>query len=163
MLFRQSFNQLILDEVRILKFIHHHILAEVLIRPQHLGIFFKEECDKEEKISKIDSIISTEIFLISLIDEGQPLFKDVELGGTILIRRDSFVLQPVDRGLHGPGVKHLEVKIQFFHDGFQMPFLILLIIDDKIPLKTQVIDMLSQDSGTRGVKGGDPYPLRRSS
>jgi hypothetical protein len=61
-------NEVILDEVRVLKLIDHHIAAELLIGPQDLWIAPEQNRYKEEEISKIEGIVTSKILLIALID-----------------------------------------------------------------------------------------------
>jgi hypothetical protein len=68
------------------------------------------------------------------------------LGGTVLIRGDAFILQSVDGRLNGLGIEHLEVQFQFLHHVLKVSFLILLIINDKIPLEAEGLDMSPQDT-----------------
>jgi hypothetical protein len=128
---------MVLDQVGILEFIHHDITTEVLIEAQALGETFEKNRYKEEEISEIESVISTEIALIALINLGHLLFKDVELRRNILLRSDPLVLQMVDGGSNLSRMKHLGVEVQLVDDGLEVPVLILLIIDDKILLKTR--------------------------
>jgi hypothetical protein len=66
--FHHLFDELILDQVGILKFIHHHIAAELPIRPEDLWKAFEKNRYKSEKVSKVESIVPMEIFLIALIN-----------------------------------------------------------------------------------------------
>jgi hypothetical protein len=85
-------DEMILNEVRVLKFVHHHIAAELLVRFEDFWKASKKNGHKGEKISEIEGIVPMKVLLISLIDQGQSLLKDAELGGTVLIRGDAFIL-----------------------------------------------------------------------
>jgi hypothetical protein len=139
--FNHPFDQMVLDQVGILEFIHHDITTEVLIEAQALGETFEKNRYKEEEIPEIESVISAEIALIALINLGHLLFKDVELRRNILLRSDPLVLQMVDGGSNLSRMKHLGIEVQLLDDCLEVPVLILLIIDDEIFLKTEEIDV----------------------
>jgi hypothetical protein len=61
-------DEMILNEVRVLKFVHHDIAAELPVRFKDFWEASKKNGHKGEKISKIEGIVSTKILLISLID-----------------------------------------------------------------------------------------------
>jgi hypothetical protein len=85
-------DEVILDEVGILKFVHHHIATEVLIGAEGFRKAFEKKMDKREEISKIDRVVSPKIFLISPVNQSQPLLKDIELGRHILFRCNPLIL-----------------------------------------------------------------------
>jgi len=140
-------DEVILDQVRILKLIDHDVTAKLLVGFQDLRITSEKNGNKSEEIPKIEGIVPPQIFLISLVNQSQSFLKNIELRRVVLIRCDAFVLQLVDRGLDRSGVEHPEVHVQFLHHSLEVPFLILLIINDKISLKAQGLDMAPQDAG----------------
>jgi hypothetical protein len=140
-------DEVILDQIRILKFIDHDVTAKLLVGFQDLRITSEKNGNKSEEISKIEGIVPLQIFLISLVNQGQSFLKNIELRRVVLIRCDAFVLQLIDGGLDGSGVEHPEVHVQFLHHGLEVALLILLIINDKISLKAQGLDMAPQDAG----------------
>jgi hypothetical protein len=140
-------NEVILDQIRILKFIDHDVTAKFLVGFQDLRITSEKNGNKSEEIPKIEGIVTPQIFLISLVNQGQSFLKNIELRRVVFIRCDAFVLQLIDRGLDCSGVEHPEVDVQFLHHGFEVAFLVLRIINDKISLKAQGLDMAPQDAG----------------
>jgi hypothetical protein len=140
-------DEVILDQVRILKLIDHDVTAKLPVGFQDLRITSEKNGNKSEEISKIEGIVPLQIFLISLVNQGQSFLKNIELRRMVLIRCDAFVLQLIDGGLDGSGIEHPEVHVQFLHYGLEVAFLILLIINDKISLKAQGLDMAPQDAG----------------
>jgi hypothetical protein len=140
-------DEVILDQVRILKLIDHDVTAKLLVGFQDLRITSEKNGNKSEEIPKIEGIVPLQIFLISLVNQGQSFLKNIELRRMVLIRCDAFVLQLIDGGLDRSGVEHPEVHVQFLHHGLEVAFLILFIINDKISLKAQGLDMAPQDAG----------------
>jgi hypothetical protein len=140
-------DEVILDQVRILKLIDHDVTAKLLVGFQDLRITSEKNGNKSEEISKIEGIVPLQIFLISLVNQGQSFLKNIELRRMVLIRCDAFVLQLIDGGLDRSGIEHAEVHVQFLHHGLEVAFLILPIINDKISLKAQGLDMAPQDAG----------------
>jgi hypothetical protein len=89
-------DEMILDQVCILKLINQDITAKVLVGFQDLWMTSEKNSNKREEIPKIEGIVPPQIFLISLVNHGQSFLKNIELRGVVLIRRDAFVLQLID-------------------------------------------------------------------
>jgi hypothetical protein len=153
------FNEVVLDQVGILKFIDHYILAEFLISPQDFWKALEKSGHEGEKVFKVEGIVSSKVFLISLVDQAQSLLKDIEFGGAILIWGDALILQLFESGLERSGMEHPEVEIQLLHHRFEVPFLILLVINDEIFLKPKGLNVFPQDADTGRMEGGNPGPF----
>ena len=129
---------MILNEVGVLEFVHHHVSAEILIGRQHLWEPLEQDRNEMEEILKIQGIVSAKVFLVSLVDQRQAFLKDVKLGRLVLVRSDPVVFQFPDGRQKCPGRIRFGVQIQLLHHRLQMPFLILFIIDDKILVKPKM-------------------------
>ena len=75
MLLHQTSDQMILNEVGVLEFVHHHVPAKSLIGRQHLWELFEQDGNEMEEILKIQGIVSAKVFLVSSDKLGPDVFE----------------------------------------------------------------------------------------
>src|SRR4030043_1839678 len=89
-------DELILNQVGILKLINHHITAEFLISFEDLRMAPEKNRHKGEKISKVEGVVSSEILLVALINHCQSLLENIIGIRRILVRCDPLIFQSIN-------------------------------------------------------------------
>ena len=147
--------------VGILVLIHHDVAEPVLVIPKNILSGRKQLHRLHQKIVKIQCVIGDKLLFILRIYLSDPLF--LETGGmrflkTMCILQIIFRLR--NRRHDGTLPELLGVDVHSPADLSDQCLLIIRIIDGKITVVSDLINMSSQDAHAHRVKGRNPDALR---
>jgi hypothetical protein len=152
-------DQFILYGVGILEFVDHHVLEQTLVDLQYLGKPAQKDNRQSEEISKIESVIPSERFLILCIDLGYLSLKDIETLGNVILLGNTAIFGPIDLSANQVWMKDPGIDLEILHDVPDEALLVLIVVNDKTVLIPEMMDVLPQDTNAGRMKGADPDPL----
>ena len=154
----QQADNLVLDVVGILIFVHEDVTETVLIIREDIRIVTQHMQGVDQKVIKVHGVVPFELLLIGPVDTADHLAAEVvRLGLEVFPRADVMLLLLADCcGKVGLRIE-LRVNILLLHDGFYQRFLIDRIVHDEVVLIADSLTMLTQDTQAHGMKSHDPH------
>ena len=151
---REEMDELELNIIGILVFVHQDIAESLLIKGEDLGILSEELHRFQKKIIKVKRIIPAKTLLIGCIAVRNPFPAKVSsLLLLEILRGDSRIFRGGDSGEHRPLPKALRIDLELLEELTHHRALVLRVIDGKVRSIADGLDPPPQDSDTHTVKG----------
>ena len=155
----QERGQQILHMVGVLVLVHQHIAEFVLIVGQHLRLLPQKRHRMVDDVVEVKRVGRPELLCVPGVDLGDaghlPVHLVVVLGRKLL-RALIFVLGAADDSEDALGLKGLFVQVQFLQNVLNDPLGIIGVVDGKILVEADAVDIPPQDTDASGVEGGGP-------
>ena len=152
-----------LHRVGVLILVHHDIVETLLIPCQHLGKFPEELHGPKQKVVEIQSVVFLQLFFVFLIEPGDVPFPEVRRLPGIKFCVLHLIFRSGDLRQHSPLPVHLGVQIQGLDHLLHEGPLIVPVVNGKIPLISETVDVPAQDPHAHGMEGGDKNVLAAAS
>ena len=145
--------------VGVLILIHQHIAELILIVPQDLRLPLQQCYSVKDNVIKVQRVSSHQFFLVGGIDFCNPALFPVVFCLTApgeILRRLVLVLGVADGGQDALGLESLFVQVLLLHDILDDSLSIVGIVDRKVLVKTDAVNVPPKNPDTGGVEGGGP-------
>ena len=157
--FRQKAYQPELGSIGILIFVHQNVPEPFLIILQYLGMFFEQLHSPHDQIVEIQRVVFCQRSLIFSVCFGSSLFEGISCILRQVIRGQQLILRMRDRRHDRFFLVQLCVQIEAAADFLDHILLVIGIVDGKMIVKSEKIDMAAQDPHTGGMECRDPDAL----
>ena len=153
-------HKLVLGDVRVLILVHQNIVELVLIVLQHRRMLAQQLQRLDEQIVEVQGVVAAKGDFIFFIGLAQLAVAEVVARVLQpLAGREHAVLCVGDRRLDGLRREFLVIELQRLRHALDDRHAIILVVDGKLALVAQLLDVPSQDARAAGVEGGHPGVL----
>ena len=160
----QQPDQFKLDRIRILILIHHDITETFLVIFQHICLRLEELDRLNKKVIKIQGIVGPQLLLIFLIHLSDLLLAEIAFcTDSKFFRRNQFILGMRDGAKQSSFLKNLRINLKQLAYVFHQRLLVIAVINGKVIIIAQQIDMSSEDPHASGMERAYPDALRAES
>ncbi|CDC73664.1 putative uncharacterized protein [Oscillibacter sp. CAG:155] len=161
---RQKACEQVLHVVGVLVLVHQHVAELVLVVRQHIPFLPQEGHGVVDDVVKVQRVGRPELFGVGGVDLGDAAHLPVVLVGVLggkLLRALVLVLGVADDGEDAAGLEGLLVQVQLLEDVPDDPLGVVGVIDRKVLVEADAVDVPPEDTHAGRVERGGPDVLRR--
>ena len=155
----QAFHKPVLGVIRILILVDQDMLETVLPGLEDFGMFVEQDHGFHDEIAKITRLQAFHPVLIELINFSHMVLKKLDRLRGVLGRGNKKILGTLDLLAHSLRVHIFFTQLEFRDTFLDDLKLIILVIDDKIPVELHGGTVLAKNTKTCGMERAHPHPL----